>query len=113
MRYLLLLYTSEAEWERCTEAEMAAVLREHGELTRDLEETGRYRGSNALEPTAAATTLRVRSGKTLVADGPFAETKEQLLGYYLIDARDLDDAMAIAARTPDAKRGAVEIRPVR
>ncbi len=113
MLYVLLLYASEAEWQRSGEAERAALRRDRQALAADLEKTGRHRASHALEPTGSATTLRVRGGRVLVTDGPVAETSEQLLGLHLIDARDLDEAMSIAERAPDARVGAVEIRPVR
>jgi hypothetical protein len=113
MLYALLLYASESEWQNASEAERARVVRDHGALAAELERTGRHRASHALELTASATTLRVRGGRVLVTDGPFAETREQLLGLYLVDANDLDEAMSIARRAPDARVGSVEIRPVR
>ena len=112
MRYLMLLYTNEAEWAALGEAE-DAIVRSHFELRRQLERDGAYRTCDALVPAASATTVRVRGGKTLVSDGPFAETKEMLGGYYVIEASDLDRAIAIAARIPDARAGSVEIRPIR
>jgi hypothetical protein len=113
VQYLLLLYTDPDYWAARTPAEMAAVLAEHAKLMDELKAAGKYVNSNALEFASAATTLRLREGRTLVTDGPFAETREQLGGYYLVDARDLDDAMAIAARIPHADTGGVEIRPVK
>ena len=113
MRYMLLLYANQAETAALGAAEEAAVIREHMQLIEELEQTGRYQTCEALEPVRTATTVRVRSGKTLVTDGPFAETKEHLGGYYVIEAKTLDDAIAIAARIPDAKFGSVEIRPIR
>ena len=113
MQYLLLLYTDPEHWAAKSEAEIAAVVAKHGKLIEELEAGGKYLSSNALEWAGAATTVRVREGRSLVTDGPFAETREQLGGYYLIDAKDLDDAMAIAARIPDAGVGGVEIRPVK
>jgi hypothetical protein len=113
MRYALLLYASEVEWQRRSDAELSAFLRDREALATDLERRGRFRSSHALEHTASATTVRVRGGRVLVTDGPFAETKEQLLGLYLVEAEDLDEAMAIAERAPDARVGSVEIRPVR
>jgi hypothetical protein len=113
MQYLLLLYTNPAHWAARSAAEIDAVIAEHGALMDELRESGKYLGSNALEWAAAATTVRVREGRPSVTDGPFAETREQLGGYYLVDAKDLDDAMAIAARIPDARVGGVEIRPVK
>ena len=113
MEYLILLYTQPEAWESKSETEMQGVMEEHGKLIADLQAAGKFRGGNALEWGAAATTVRVRNGQSLVTDGPFAETKEQLGGYYHVEADDLDDAMAIAARIPDARVGGVEIRPVK
>ena len=112
MLYMLMIYAHEPDWAAASEAERAQVMRGHGELMEDLKRAGKYRSCAALEPTPTATTIRMRSGKTLVSDGPFAETKEQFGGYYIVDARDLDDAMAIAARIPTVRTGAVEIRPI-
>ena len=109
MKYLLLIYQDE---ERLTEAERADCYVESTQLARDLHANGQYLGANPLQPTAMATTVRVRQGKRLVTDGPFAETREQLGGYFLIEAKDLDEAIGIAARIPMAKKGCVEIRPV-
>jgi hypothetical protein len=113
MLYMLLLYANEAERQHCSEAEAVAVDRDRQALAAELGRTGRHRSSHALEHTASATTIRRRGGRTLVSDGPFAETREQLLGLLLVEARDLDEAMSIAERAPDARLGAVEIRPVR
>jgi len=112
MLYMLMIYAHEPDWAAATEAERAQVMGEHGELMDDLKRAGKYRSCAGLEPTPTATTIRVRNGRTLVSDGPFAETKEQFGGYYIVDARDLDDAMAIAARIPTVRTGAVEIRPI-
>jgi hypothetical protein len=109
MRYLLLIYTDERALD---EAERAACFRDSTELAHQLAEEGAYRGASPLQPTSTATSVRVRDGKRVVTDGPFAETREQLGGYFLIDAGDLDAAIAIAARIPMARRGTVEIRPV-
>lgn len=113
MQYLLLIYSSPEAWAAKSEAEMADVMAEHRKLDEELRTTGQYVGANALEWGDAATTLRVRDGRSLVTDGPYAETREQLGGYYLVDCKDLDDAMAIAARIPNAGVGGVEIRPVK
>jgi hypothetical protein len=113
MQYLLLLYSTPEHWAARSEAEMADVLAQHGALMEELRGSGKYLGSNALEWASAATTLRIRDGRHIVTDGPFAETREQLGGYYLVEAKDLDDAMAIASRIPDAGAGGVEIRPVK
>jgi hypothetical protein len=112
MRYVLLIYAREAEWEAKSPSEREAVMREHAQLDDELVRGRRWKACDALQPTRTATTVRVRDGKTLVTDGPFAETKEQLGGFYLVDARDLDDAIAIAARIPPARWGAIEVRPV-
>jgi len=112
MRYMMLLYTSQGEWAASVESE-AAIIAAHTRLAEDLKRADKYKTCDALESVTAATTVRVRAGKTLVTDGPFAETKEQLGGFYIVDAKDLDDAIAIAGRIPDARVGSVEIRPIR
>jgi hypothetical protein len=112
MRYVLLIYANEREWESKSPAEQRAILDEHGTLDADLVRGGKWKTSDALQPTRTATTVRVRDGKTLVSDGPYAETKEQLAGFYVVEARDLDDAIAIASRIPPARWGAVEVRPI-
>lgn len=112
MLYMLIIYANESEWASYSESQQADVMRQHDRLETDLRQTGRYKGCAALQPTANATSVRVRGGKTLVTDGPYAETKEQFGGYYLVDARDLDDAMAIAARIPTAGNGSIEVRPL-
>lgn len=113
MQYMLLLYASEEECQRASAAECDAVTRDRRRLLADLAATGCRPDYADLEHTGAATTLRVRGGRPLLCDGPFAETREQLLGVLLVDARDLDEAIAIAGRTPEARLGSVEIRPVR
>ena len=112
MEYMLLIYVNEAEGRRRSDAEQGQIHREYMAFTQDLVRTGKNKGGNALEQTAAANTVRVRHGKTIVTDGPFAETKEQLGGYYLVEAKDLDEAISIAARIPGAKFGSIEVRPV-
>jgi hypothetical protein len=112
MQYLLLIYGNEAQWGTKTEADRDAVLKEYGELTNSIAQSGHLRGGNELNVTSTATTVRVRDKKRLVTDGPFAETKEQLGGYYLIEAKDLDDAIAVAARIPSAHWGSIEVRPI-
>jgi hypothetical protein len=109
MKYMLLVYLD----EHClSEAEREQCYADSAELSRELSAQGKYLGAGPLHPTATATSVRVREGKRLVTDGPFAETREQLGGYYLIDAHDLDEAMKIAERVPAAKHGTIEIRPV-
>jgi hypothetical protein len=112
MQYLLLIYGNEAQWDTNPEAERNAVLKEYGEFTKSIAQSGHLRGGNELNVTSTATTVRVRDKKQLVTDGPFAETKEQLGGYYLIEAKDLDDAIAVAARIPSARWGSIEVRPI-
>ncbi len=109
MKYLLLIYSDEAAW---TEGERECCYAESARLTHELHENGQYRGASPLHPVAMATSVRVRDGKRLVTDGPFAETREQLGGYFLVEARDLDEAIGIAGRIPGARKGTVEIRPV-
>ena len=109
MQYMLLVYMDEQALDE-TEREQCYV--ESVQLTHDLNSTGQYLAAAPLHPTSTATSVRVRDGKRLVTDGPFAETREQLGGYYLIEAKDLDEAVAVAARIPGARRGTVEVRPV-
>jgi hypothetical protein len=112
MQYLLLIYNNEAEYAARPQAEVAAAMAEYGTFTQGIIQNGNYKGGERLRPVSTATTVRVRNGKTLTTDGPFAETREQLGGYYVIDARDLDEATAIAARIPGARSGSVEVRPI-
>ena len=112
MQYLLLIYQSEAGSKPPSEAAAKEMYAEYGKFTQGIKDSGNYVGGNALQPVASASTVRVRDGKTLTTDGPFAETREQLGGYYLIEAEHLDDAIAIAARVPAARTGSLEIRPI-
>jgi len=112
MQYLLLIYESEAEAQAMAPAAYGEMMAGYGVFTRDLVASGKFKAGDALQPTSTATTVRLRDGKTLATDGPFAETREQLGGYYLVEATDLDDAIAIAARIPAAANGCVEVRPV-
>lgn len=109
MKYMLLVYLDE---HALSEAERAQCYVESAQLTRDLNSSGQYISAGPLHPVSTATSIRVRDGKRLVTDGPFAETREQLGGYYLIEATDLDQAMAIAERIPVSRKGTIEIRPV-
>ena len=109
MKYMLLIYMGEQAMNP-NEREHCYV--ESTQLAKDLHASGRYLAANPLQPVSTATSVRVRDGKRLVTDGPFAETREQLGGYFLIDAKDLDEAIGIAARIPGARMGTVEIRPV-
>lgn len=112
MKYLLMIYENERAWAGLSEAEAGAIFGEYMRFTEDLRVAGKLLGGEPLQPTSTASTVRVRDGKTSVTDGPFAETKEQLGGFYLVEASDLDDALAIAARIPGARFGSVEVRPV-
>jgi hypothetical protein len=109
MKYMLLIYQDETA---LTEPDREACYQESIQLAHDLKTNGQYLAASPLQPTALATSLRIREGKQLITDGPFAETREQLGGYYLIDAKDLDQAINVAARIPMAKKGTIEIRPV-
>ena len=112
MQYLLLIYSNDVEYAARPQAEAAATMAEYGTFTQGIIQSGNYKGGERLRPAAMATTVRVRDGKTLTTDGPFAETREQLGGYYLIDAKNFDEATAIAARMPGARYGCVEVRPI-
>jgi hypothetical protein len=112
MQYLLLIYGKESDWDTKTEADRSTILNEFMEFTKSITQSGHYRGGNELNVTSTATTVRIRDKKRLVTDGPFAETKEQLGGYYLIEAKDLDDAISLAARLPSARWGSIEVRPI-
>jgi hypothetical protein len=112
MQYMLLIYGDEASWGSASAEEQAKSMQEWNDYTQWLKDSGAHIAGDALAPTTAATTVRVRDGKTLTTDGPFAETKEQLGGYYLIEAANLDDAIAAAARCPGAFGGTMEVRPV-
>jgi hypothetical protein len=109
MKYILLIYSDESAW---TQNEMESCYTKSTQLTQELNEKGQYLGAAPLHSVAMATSVRVRDGKKLVTDGPFAETREQLGGYFLIDAQNLDEAIAIAERIPSARKGTVEIRPI-
>ncbi len=109
MKYMLLIYMDEQAMD---EAERAACYVESAQLARDLYDKGAYLSANPLHPVASATSVRVREGRQLVTDGPFAETREQLGGYFLVEAANLDEAIAIAGRIPGARYGTVEVRPV-
>lgn len=109
MKYMLLIYMDELA---LGETEREECYKESTQLAHDLKAKGQYLATSPLQPTALATSVRLREGKQLVTDGPFAETREQLGGYYLVDARNLDEAIGIASRIPMARKGTVEIRPV-
>lgn len=112
MQYVLLIYGNEKYWSKLTEAEQGKVMEEYGAFGKSIANSGHYRAGNELDAVSKATTVRMRDGKRLVTDGPFAETKEQLGGYYLVEAKDLDEAIAIAGRIPSARWGSIEVRPI-
>ena len=110
MEYLLLIYDDEKRWAGLSEGDMNSEMEGYGAFGMEFE--GKIKGGNALQPTTTATAVRIRNGKRLTTDGPFAETKEHLGGYYLIDAGDLDEAIAMAGKIPAAKYGTIEVRPI-
>lgn len=112
MQYLLLIYGAEDQWTKMSEAERTAMYTDYRTFTDDIKQSGHWLGGNPLQPTHTATTVRVRNGKPSTTDGPFAETREQLGGYYLVEAKDLDEATRLAARIPGARIGSIEVRPV-
>ena len=112
MKYMLLIHDDEKTWAKMTDAERQRIYGEYGQFGQQIKDTGHYLAGAQLQPTTTATSVRVRDGKRLVTDGPFAETREQLGGYYLVNAKDLDEAIGIAARIPSAKAGTIEVRPV-
>jgi hypothetical protein len=112
MRYLLAIYGDEQGFSEATEADTAAMVAAYDQFTKDIVDRGLFQAGEALQPTSTATTVRVRDGRTLTTDGPFAETKEQLGGYYVVDCKDLDEAIEVAAQIPGASSGSIEVRPV-
>jgi hypothetical protein len=112
MQYLLLIYDNEADWTKLPEADKNAMYQEYGQFTQSIMQSGHHKAGHQLQPISTATTVRVRDKKRVVTDGPFAETKEQLGGFYMIEAKDLDDAIAVAARIPSARVGSIEVRPI-
>jgi len=112
MQYLLLIYGNENQFNQMSPAEQNKVLQEYGEFSKSIAGSGHMRGGNELDRISKAKTVRVRAGKRAVTDGPFAETKEQLGGYYLVEAKDLEEALGLAARIPSARWGSIEVRPI-
>ena len=112
MKYLCLIYDTESRWATMSESEGRQIMKEYFEFTDDIRKSGHMVAGDSLLPTSSATTVRIRNGKLGTTDGPFAETKEQLGGYYLIEAKDLNEAIQIAARIPGAKTGSIEVRPI-
>jgi hypothetical protein len=112
MKYMLLIHDNESGWGALSEEERQRIMADYRRFTEDIRRSGQYLAGSQLQPTSTATTVRVRNGKRVVTDGPFAETREQLGGYYLVEAKDLDEAIGLAERLPSAKMGTIEIRPL-
>src|SRR5215471_8986638 len=112
MRYMLLIYSPESFWQSISEQERGKIYQEYLDFTDSIRKSGHYVAGDPLERTATATTVRVRDGKPMATDGPFAETREQLGGYYIVKAKNLDEATAIAARIPSSRIGSIEVRPI-
>ncbi len=112
MRYLCLIYDEEKKMESMPKSEADAFMGEYFAFTEGIKKSGHYLGGEALQPVHSATTVRMRNGKISTTDGPFAETKEQLGGYYLINAKDLNDAIQVASKIPSARYGSIEVRPI-
>ena len=112
MKYLLLIYENEASFAGIPESEQGKIFEEYMTYTKGIRKGGQYIAGEALEPVSTATTVRVKNGKTVTTDGPFAETKEQLGGYYLVEAKNLDEAITLAAGIPASRTGSIEVRPI-
>lgn len=112
MKYALLIYAAEQDWAAKSQEEQGRTYNEYWAYTTELKGSGKMVSCDPLDPTSTATTIRVRDGKTLPTDGPFADTKEQLGGIYIVDVKDLDEAIAWASKIPDARNGSIEIRPL-
>ena len=112
MKYMLLIYNNEQEWDGLTESQRQGIYGEFRQFRDQIAKTGQYVSGSQLQPVSSATTVKVRQGKHLLTDGPFAETREQLGGYYLVQAKDLDEAVEIAGRIPGARFGTIEVRPL-
>jgi len=113
MQYILLIYDQEKVWAKMPEAQRGNIHEEYGQFTQGIVKSGHFRAGAQLQPIATATTVREKNGKTMTTDGPFMETKEQLGGYYLVECKDLDEALSIAARIPSVRvGGSIEVRPV-
>jgi hypothetical protein len=112
MKYLCLIYDEEKKMAAMSKSETEAFMAEYGAYSQSVKDSGHYLGGNPLQPVHTATSIRSRNGKVSTTDGPFAETKEQLGGYYLIEAKDLNEAISVASRIPSAKTGTIEVRPI-
>ncbi len=112
MQYMLLIYDDEKAFAHMPEAQRGKMMKEYSEFTQSIVKSGHFRAGSQLQLTSNATTVREKNGKTVTVDGPFAETKEQLGGYYLVECKDLDEALAIAKRIPSVRSGSIEVRPL-
>jgi hypothetical protein len=112
MKYLCLIYADETVWDKLPKADELNMMAEYRAFGEDIKRSGHYLSGNRLHPSTTATTVRVRNGAVSATDGPYAETKEQLGGFYLIDARDLNEAVQVAGRIPGARMGSIEVRPI-
>ena len=112
MKYMLLIHDNETQWGALSEGERQQIMGDYRRFTEEIRASGHYRAGSQLQPTSTATSVRVRNGKRLVTDGPFAETREQLGGYFLVEAKDLDEAIGLAERLPSVHTGTIEIRPL-
>lgn len=112
MQYLLMIYRNEREMAEMAPSVANTMTQEYMEFTKSIIQSGQFKAGDRLKPTSTASTVRVRNGKAVTTDGPFAETREQLGGYYLVEAKDLDEALSLAARIPGARVGSIEVRPV-
>jgi hypothetical protein len=112
MRYMLLICSDENQIEAMSETDGSAILAEYGQFMAEMGKRGVLQGGERLQPTTTATTVQVRDGRVLTSDGPFAETKEQIGGYFAVDCRDLDEAIEVASRIPGARFGTIEVRPI-
>lgn len=112
MQYLLMIYSNEKEMAAMSPDQLTKMSQEYAEFTKSIVQAGQFKAGDRLKPSRTASTVRVRNGKSVVTDGPYAETREQLGGYYLVEAKNLDEALAMAARIPGARHGSVEVRPI-
>jgi hypothetical protein len=112
MQYLLLIYANESEYEKLSPSQTETLMTDYAEFTKSIVQSGHFKAADRLRPVSTATSVRVRDGKPMITDGPFAETREQLGGFYLVDAKDLDEAIEIASRIPSSKYGTIEVRPI-
>ena len=112
MKFLAMIYADESRWTDATPEQIAATMQAHGTFGENAGKAGVFAGGEGLQPTATATTVRVRDGERMLTDGPYAETKEQIGGYYVVDCKDLDEAIEVAAKIPGARIGTIEVRPI-